>query len=45
MLGVLLAGALSQQMATDPGASFDDGAFTALPPHLVDMFVRAHPAD
>jgi len=43
MLGVLLAGALSQQMANDPGASFDDGAFTALLPRLVDMFVRAHP--
>ena len=43
VVGVLLTGALSQQMANAPDASFEEGAFTTLLPHLVDMFVRAHP--
>jgi AcrR family transcriptional regulator len=43
VIGVLLTGALSQQLANAPDASFEDGAFTTLLPHLVDMFVRAHP--
>lgn len=42
VIGVLLTGALSQQMSNAPDDPFEEGAFTTLLPHLVDMFVRAH---
>lgn len=40
LVGVMLTGALSQQMANEPDASHDAGNFTALIPDLVDMFVH-----
>lgn len=41
LLATLLTGALSQHMANEPDASYDDGSYTALIPGLVDMFVRS----
>jgi len=38
---VLISGVVSQQLANEPGASFDEGRFTSSLPRLVDMF-RTH---
>lgn len=42
LLSILLAGATTQQLANEPGASFDAGRFTAMLPRLIDMFVEAY---
>lgn len=39
MLSALIAGAMTQQLANEPGAEFDTGRFTALLPRLIDMYV------
>ncbi|HEX6685061.1 MAG TPA: TetR/AcrR family transcriptional regulator [Candidatus Limnocylindrales bacterium] len=43
-LSVLIAGAMTQQLANEPGATFDSGRFTGLLPTLLDMFVAAFDA-
>jgi AcrR family transcriptional regulator len=35
---VLLSGVMTQQMANEPGAGFDDGSFTGLTDALLDLF-------
>ncbi|WP_117209380.1 TetR/AcrR family transcriptional regulator [Allorhizocola rhizosphaerae] len=42
LLSTLIAGAMTQQMANEPDAAFEDGRFTSLLPRLIDMFVAAH---
>jgi AcrR family transcriptional regulator len=39
MLSALIAGAMTQQLANEPGAELDTGRFTALLPQLIDMYV------
>jgi AcrR family transcriptional regulator len=41
---VLVAGALTQQMANEPLASLESGRFTRLLPQLIDLFANAYPA-
>ena len=43
LLSVLVAGAMTQQLANEPGADFDTGRFTRLLPQLIDMFAAAYP--
>ncbi len=42
MLTVLLSGICSQQMANQPGASYDDGVFSSLTEPALEMFVAHH---
>ncbi len=42
LFSALIAGAMTQQMANEPAAAFEDGRFTSLLPQLIDMFVAAH---
>jgi AcrR family transcriptional regulator len=44
LLTIVIAGLFSQQMANDPGSSFDEGAFTSLTDQALGMFVRDHSA-
>lgn len=43
LLSVLVSGALSQQMANEPDADFDNGRYVRLLPRLLDMFVASYP--
>jgi AcrR family transcriptional regulator len=49
LLTVLVSGVVSQQMANQPGASFDDGLFTSLTDDVLSMFAqqyaRSHPKE
>ena len=38
IVSILMTGVLSQQLANEPGATFDDGRYTRLAPRLFDMF-------
>ncbi|WP_435769968.1 TetR/AcrR family transcriptional regulator [Nocardioides sp. SYSU DS0651] len=42
LLTSISAGLCSQQLANEPGASYDDGAFTSLTDRALAMFVAAH---
>jgi AcrR family transcriptional regulator len=42
MLTVILSGICSQQMANQPGASYDDGVFSSLTDPALEMFVAHH---
>jgi AcrR family transcriptional regulator len=42
MLTVLISGICSQQMANQPGASYDDGVFSSLTDPALEMFVAHH---
>lgn len=42
LLTILIAGIGSQQMANQPGASFDEGSFTSLTDQALAMFVQYH---
>lgn len=42
LLTILTAGISSQQMANEPGASFEEGRFTALTDRALAMFVHHH---
>ena len=39
---VVLSGVISQQLANEPGASFDDGAFSRLTDRALDLFLSAY---
>jgi AcrR family transcriptional regulator len=39
---VVMSGVISQQLANQPGASFDDGAFSRLTDRAIDMFLSAY---
>ena len=41
---VVLSGVISQQLANQPGAAFDDGAFSRLTDRAIDLFLSAHAA-
>lgn len=43
LLSVLVAGALTQQLANEPDAGLEDGRFARLLPRLIDMFTTAYP--
>jgi AcrR family transcriptional regulator len=43
LLSVLTSGAMSQQMANQPDATFDTGHFTRLTPRLLNLFALAYP--
>jgi hypothetical protein len=40
VVSILTTGVLSQQLANEPNATFDDGRYTRLAPRLFDMFTR-----
>jgi AcrR family transcriptional regulator len=40
VVSILTTGVLSQQLANEPDATFDDGRYTRLAPRLFDMFTR-----
>lgn len=42
LLSTLVGGALTQQLANQPGAAFEDAVFVALLPKLLDMFIREY---
>lgn len=42
MLTILIAGICSQQLANQPGASYEDGLFTRLTDDALDMFIHHH---
>ena len=39
---VVLSGVISQQLANQPGAAFDDGLFSRLTDRAIDLFLSAH---
>ncbi|SEG85900.1 DNA-binding transcriptional regulator, AcrR family [Nonomuraea solani] len=39
----LIAGVISQQLANQPGVTYEEGAFTRLVPRLAGMFAAAYP--
>jgi hypothetical protein len=41
---VVLSGLISQQLANQPGAAFDDGVFSRLTDRAIDLFLSAHAA-
>lgn len=41
---VVLSGVISQQLANQPGAAFDDGVFSRLTERAIDLFLSAHAA-
>ena len=41
---VVLSGLISQQLANQPGAAFDDGAFSRLTDRAIDLFLSAYAA-
>jgi AcrR family transcriptional regulator len=45
LLTVLLSGLISQQLANQPRASFDDGVFTRLTDRALDMFFHLYAPD
>lgn len=44
VLSSLIAGAMTQQLANEPGVPVENGRFVALLPQLIDMFAAAYPA-
>jgi len=42
IVSILTTGILSQQLANEPDAAFDDGRYTRLAPRIFDMFIRYH---
>jgi AcrR family transcriptional regulator len=42
LLSSMVGGALTQQLANQPGAAYEDARFVALLPRLLDMFVTAY---
>ncbi|GHF02227.1 hypothetical protein GCM10017786_39320 [Amycolatopsis deserti] len=40
LMSILVTGTLSQQLANEPNAAYDEGRFTRLIPQVLDMFVR-----
>ena len=40
LVSILVSGALTQQLANEPGAGYEDGRFSSLMPRAVAMFVR-----
>jgi AcrR family transcriptional regulator len=40
LVSILVTGTLSQQLANEPEASYEDGRFTRLVPQVVAMFIR-----
>ena len=40
LVSIVVSGALTQQLANEPGASYEDGRFSSLMPRAVAMFVR-----
>jgi AcrR family transcriptional regulator len=45
MLSVLVAGVMSQQLANQPRASWEDGRFTSLTPRVLELFRSAYPPE
>jgi AcrR family transcriptional regulator len=45
LLSVLVAGVMSQQLANQPGASWDEGRFTRLAPRVLELFRCAYPPE
>src|SRR6266568_3043056 len=45
LLSVLVAGVMSQQLANQPHASWDEGRFTRLTPRVLELFRRAYPPE
>lgn len=43
LLSALMAGVMTQQLANEPDAGFDDGRFTRLLPAVLEMFARTYP--
>jgi AcrR family transcriptional regulator len=43
LLSILIAGVMSQQLANQPRASWDDGRFTRLTPRVLSLFQCAYP--
>ncbi len=43
LLSVLIAGVMSQQLANEPAASFQQGRFTRLAPRMLELFRCAYP--
>ena len=43
LLSVLIAGVMSQQLANQPQASWDQGRFTRLTPRVLQLFRCAYP--
>jgi AcrR family transcriptional regulator len=43
LLSVLIAGVMSQQLANQPQASWDQGRFTRLTPRVLELFRHAYP--
>jgi AcrR family transcriptional regulator len=43
LLSVLVTGVMSQQLANQPGASFDQGRFTRLTPRVLELFRCTYP--
>jgi AcrR family transcriptional regulator len=41
---VVLSGVISQQLANQPGAAFEDGVFSRLTGRAIDLFLSAHAA-
>jgi hypothetical protein len=42
LLTAITAGICSQQLANQPGVSYEDGLFTSLTDRALEMFVHAH---
>jgi AcrR family transcriptional regulator len=45
LLSALVAGVMSQQLANQPGASWDQGRFTRLAPRVLELFQCAYPPE
>lgn len=45
LLSVLVAGVMSQQLANQPGAAWDEGRFTRLAPRVLELFRSAYPPE
>jgi AcrR family transcriptional regulator len=45
LFSVLVAGVMSQQLANQPGASWDQGRFTSLAPRVFQLFQSAYPPE
>jgi hypothetical protein len=42
LLSAMVGGALTQQLANQPGAAYEDAVFVALLPRLLDMFATEY---
>ena len=45
LLSILIAGVMSQQLANQPQASWDQGRFTRLTPRVLELFRCAYPPE